>query len=668
VLKVASLTWIVRLRVCWLYFVGVFSALSFSTADAQYEIDLFNLTDVSGDLSVRYILDERQDGESTDLTSAKSSRLLEELSIRTKSYIYHPAFLNIIASGGPLFTQQRNNSVSSQDALFGYDVALNFLSRKPYPFRIFFSQAHPNVSTGLSGSYLTERERFGIGGDLLKPLTPIQISWNATRDQSRGEGLGASTDSSSDRAAVSASLPYLKDQNVQLGLSWFETLSRSGSPGLPIAESTSVGTLLKLTANNRWGSRRQFVLRHNLLRDQNTTTSAEVREVESTRYTAKLNWDTLSSLRPSASLRFFDQDRGSTWRRALSANLGSAYRFQNQVGLSGSVNVGSNKSPDFSQDSRALRLSAAYATNLPIGRLGVSAGASIGRRDQTSLSETLQIFDELVTLIGSTPVALQEQFVLENTIIVMNVDRTQTFAENIDYRLVTIGSETTIERIINGNILDGQDVFIDYEIRTGGTVEYQNVTQSLTATLAWSKRASLFFSIRNHATDVLSGEATTPLNDSISFEIGGRVDYPLPKGWLIGGDIRTVKNDEQIDSFVKSSLRSYLQSASYWNTQLRFGLNRELVDYESSRDGVDSTGYTVSVNSVIFHQLAVKYTAYLTEDDGGARYRENNRHSLRLDWRYRLVTFSLVARTYDSVQGEITRKDTDINMIVRRYF
>jgi hypothetical protein len=463
-------------------------------------------------------------------------------------------------------------------------------------------------------------------------------------------------------------MPYLGGQNVALSLNWFETLSRSGSPGLPIQESVREGTRLTLSAENQWGDRRQFFLRHSFSRDHNTTTSTEFREVKSTRYRGKLNWDTATALRPYATWRYKDQDRDSTWTRAFGAALGSAYRMQNQVGLTGSINVSSNKSPDVSQDSIGLRLSANYAKDLPIGRFGISAGANVGRRDQTSFSDSSQIFDELVTLVGSTPVALREQFVLENTVIVMNVDRTQTFTENIDYRLVTIGSETTIERVIDGNILDGQDVLVDYEIRTGGTVEYQNVSQGLTASLTWSTRASLFFSINNYTTDVLSGEATTPLNDSTRFELGGRVDYPLPRGWTIGGDVRVSKNEEEISPNVRSSFTSYLQSSTYWNTQMRVSYNRNLVDYEDSREDVDQTGYGVSVNSVIFRALALRYTAFLNTDGGGTRYQENNRHSLSLDWRYRLVRFSLIARIYDSVQGEKTRKDTDINMIVRRYF
>jgi hypothetical protein len=593
VLKIVGLACAVRPRLHRLCLAGAVSALSFSTALAQYEIDFFNLTDVSGDLSVRYLLDERQDGDSSNSTSAKSSRFFEELSIRTKSYIYHPAFINIIASGGPIFAQQTESnddeSVGRHDTLFGYDVALNFLSRKPYPFRIYFSQAHPQVSTGLSSSYITKSEKFGIGGDLMKPLTPFNIYWNASRNESRGEGLGASTDTTGDQASVLATVPYMRGQSVRLSLNWYENLSRSGSPGLPIQESVTEATSFKLTGNNLLGSRRQFVLRQDLSRDHNTTTSVDFREVKSIRYTGNLNWDVSRALRPYARLRFNDQDRGSTWRRSSSATLGSSYRFQNQVGLSGNFNVSSNKSPDISQDSSGLSLSAAYAKDLPIGRLGIRASANLGRRDQTSFSDTSQIFDELVTLVGSTPVALREQFVLENTVIVMNVDRTQTFAENIDYRLVTIGGETTIERIIDGNILDGQEVLVDYEIRTGGTVEYQNFSQGLSASLAWSTRASLFFSINNYVTDVLSGAATTPLNDSTRFELGGRVDYPLPGGWSIGGDVRASQNEEEISPYVRSSFRSYLESERYWNTQVRVSLDRVLVDYEDSREDVDQT-------------------------------------------------------------------------------
>jgi hypothetical protein len=643
-----------------------------STAHAQYEIDLFNLTDVSGDLSVRYVLNERADENPRGSTSSQSSRLLEELSVRTKSYVYHPAFINILASGGPIFTQRTDDyttdSLRSSDTLFGYDILINVLPRKPYRFSVFFSQAHPEVSTNLTGSYTTKSDRFGVNGSLLKPLAPIDINWGVSRQQLIGEGLGASLDTLSDSANVFASIPYKRDQNLQVAFNWNETLSRSGSLGLPIQESLNEITILKVNADNQWGSDRRFSLDQEFTHNNTKTEAADFREVKSTRYIGNLKWDASSMARPYLSARYYETDRGFTWRRGQSATLGTSYRLRNQIRLSGNVDAGNSSSPDVSQDRKGLRLGASRTQAVRLGRLSISAGASIRHTNQTSLSESSQVFDEPLILVGSTRVALDERFVLENSVVVTNADRTQTFVEDLDYRLVTIGDETGIERIISGNIFDGQTVLVDYDFRTGGTVEYQNQSKSLSTSLFLSPRLSFFLTVASNSTEVVGGEPTTPLNDVTRFDFGGQFDYPILDGWSIGGDARLAKVDEEIAPYVKSTFSAYVQSDTYWRTRVRFGLNRDLIDYETSQEDVDRRGYVISVNSDLPAGIAVRYSAGFNEDAGGSKLKENLRHSLRLDWRYRLVSLSLAARIYESVQGDVKRKDKDVNLMVRRYF
>ena len=111
--------------------------------------------------------------------------------------------------------------------------------------------------------------------------------------------------------------------------------------------------------------------------------------------------------------------------------------------------------------------------------------------------------DETVGLNGVTPVELREEFVVEGSVMVTNVDRTQTYIPNVDYRLNEIGSTTTIERLVGGNILDGEDVLISYEALTGGTVKYGSTSESVGANLAVSPRTSLFLRLANSDNEVL---------------------------------------------------------------------------------------------------------------------------------------------------------------------
>jgi hypothetical protein len=110
-----------------------------SMALAQDEVAPFRLTDVSGDLSIRYLLDSWRDDNPAGDSRTISPVWEEELRIRTRSYVYHPAFLDMEIGGGPLLVQygyeSEQGNTDGTDTLFNFDAALNFLDRKAYRSR-----------------------------------------------------------------------------------------------------------------------------------------------------------------------------------------------------------------------------------------------------------------------------------------------------------------------------------------------------------------------------------------------------------------------------------------------------------------------------------------------------------------------------------------------------
>jgi hypothetical protein len=293
---------------------------------------------------------------------------------------------------------------------------------------------------------------------------------------------------------------------------------------------------------------------------------------------------------------------------------------------------------------------------------------TLGRTDQNSTQESVEVFDESILLVGSIPIALEEEFVVVETVVVTNVAQTQVFVEGLDYRLVTIGSTTTIERIVNGNILDGQEVLVSYRFLTGGTVEYETQSETVGANLSLWNRANLFINYSNSTSDVLSGTATTPLNDSRSIEAGGDLSVPLIAGWSAGGNIRYRKQIEDISPSSGVTIDTSINSASYWNTRLRIGAGWRVVDYESSREDVDQIRFSLNVQSVLPGGIALSYRSMYSKDDGGSIFKENRRNSLQLTWRYRLVSLTLNASRVDSWQGDLRRKDTEGTILFRRFF
>lgn len=647
---------------------AVLATASMPTA-AQEEIAPFKLTNVNGTFSLRYLLDDVQDTGFAGAPFASSGRLQERLNIRTRSYVFHPAFLEILAGGGPIFVQDSYDSNtgknSGRESLFGYDVALNALGRKRYPFTVFLRQDHPEISTGLSGRFRTETKEYGVSGRF---LMPVQVAWRAGHFDAKGSGFGAVVDTNVDRASLQATFPYKRRQNANLALSWTDQESSSGSPGLPI-RTTAIETFTsRLTGRNVFGQNQKYKLRQSLFRSRQITNGANSSEVETLAYTGNLDWSLAERVDAYSTLNYSDNLRNNVSRTSQYFDVRANFRQRPALVFGTKGYVSANDSTGFSRDRVGVSLSARYNHDYRIGRFGLTGSVRFDRTNQESTRDTIDVFDESVVLAGVVAVALREQFVVEESVIVTNVDRTQTFSPDIDYRLVTIGAVTTIERLVSGNILDGQEVLVSYEHLTGGTVEFAGRSQSLGANLALSANARLFARLTNRQNDVLSGFPTAPLNDGRQFEIGGQFDRPLWKGWSAGGEIRLTKQSEDISPFTRQNYDMYLQSARFWNTRARLGVSTSVVDYETSREDVDRNVYLLSLQSRLDGGIYVDYRGTIGKDDGGSIAREDIRHSLRVTWRYRFVDFSLNASRSIVTQGATRRQNTHVTAELRRVF
>jgi hypothetical protein len=636
---------------------------------AQEELAFFNLTDVYGLFSVRYLMDSAQNEGVAGTSKAASSRLAEELKIVTKAYVYHPAFLNMTISGSPIFVQNDYDSDSGEsklrETLFGYNASFNFLNRKRYPFSIWFGRAHPEVSTGLSGRYRTVTNSYGIRGRL---LMPVQLSWRFSHQDAKGSGFDATVDSDTDNASLRATFPYGRKNNLTLALNWTELDSRSGSPGLPIQPTNTETFSSELVGKNKFGSDNQFNLNQRLVKRRQDRKGGSQNELDTLLYSAFFDWDVAPRISSSSSYQFSDIQRIGVSQRSNALGTGAGFRLQNGVILSSNVRVSSLDSTSIARDRVDGKISARYAIQLPVGRLSLTGSARAGRTNQETSSDTFPVFDERIVLNGLIPAPLQEDFVVEDSLVVTNVDRTQTFIRDVDYRVTTIGSTTTIERLVTGNILDGQEVLASYDFLTGGTVKYGATSQSIGANLSVSTRTSFFLNLGNNDNEVLSGIAATPLNDSRHLEVGGKSSQPIGFGWTLGGEVRHLSQDEDISPFVRQTYNVFVQTPRFWNTRARMSFNRVQVDYEASREDVDANQYTLSIDSRLDGGIYLTYRGVASEDEGGSALRKNVWHTLQLSWRYRLVDFSLSARKSTATQGVTTRKDTQVTAEFRRFF
>ena len=77
---------------------------------------------------------------------------------------------------------------------------------------------------------------------------------------------------------------------------------------------------------------------------------------------------------------------------------------------------------------------------------------------------------------------------------------------------IIIGSETQLQRLIAGNILDGQTVLVSYAIDTGNTLSYDSLQTQFNAELSLARYYSLFLTYNDLRQSQDSGIESIRLN------------------------------------------------------------------------------------------------------------------------------------------------------------
>ncbi|MDH3274986.1 MAG: MipA/OmpV family protein [Gammaproteobacteria bacterium] len=643
-----------------------------SNSRAQDDIALFRLTDVSGEFEARYRLNENRNDSIISSTLFDTSTWEEELLIRTQSYIYHPAFLRMSVGGGPIFVQSDFQSdsgrSSDEEILFNFDASFAFLSLRPYPFTMHFRQSHPQTSTGLSGNFVSKTDEYGIRGLIRPTKSRFHLQWDAGHREASGSGAGAILDDETEYASIRTSLPYSDKNQLRLSVRWSDTLSSSGNVGLPIQESRITYTEAEIGADNFFGGDSDVSLRQHLGWTRQDTLLAIETRLDRLNYNGSLSWDASETTDYFAKLRYVDVERTQSWSRSDGLSAGFRRSLRGGFSVAGSGNLSRSEAPGFNTDATGANISLAYRRALSIGTF--SATARLGRRatDQESTESTVTIFDEAVFLEGTNTPALSQDFVVPGTVTVTNEAKTQTYVEGLDYRLFVIGGATNIERLVSGNITDGQTVLVSYDFLTAGTVEYDSLTQRVSLSLATLKYATFYIGYSDLDNEISGGSAVTPLNDSTAYEFGARVDYPLSQRWSVGGDYRFSDLDSDITSSVRNQFDVYASVRLLSATKLRLGMQRSRVDNANSPEDTNRTGFTVGVTSRLPGGLLLTYSGRYSEDDGGSIFREELRHGLRLDWGYRRVRFALQADKSAITQGAYEQTYNRVNAHVTRHF
>jgi len=298
----------------------------------------------------------------------------------------------------------------------------------------------------------------------------------------------------------------------------------------------------------------------------------------------------------------------------------------------------------------------------------MSGSVRAERNDQESTADEIDVFDEPLLLLGTTPVDLRNEFVVPGSVVVRNADKTQTYLEGLDYRLIVTGSVTAVQRLVNSGITDGETVLVDYSYSTSGTAQFDTFGSGI------AFRADFLQTFRAHVrynwqdSRIREGELTNPLNDGEILEFGVGASNQFLDNWTLDAQYRHLQQDLETSPFVSDQVDISV-TTSLWGTlsvTLAGGMNE--TDYENSDEDVSQVSYRIGLRGLVFRRSYFAYDAFLLDDTGGSLARKQFRHRLHFRWSYRQMRFDLRATLSEDELGVSERNNTTVTAQLTRVF
>lgn len=649
------------------------------SCDRAQEIAPFKLLGVDGYVSSKLVQDEFVN----DQGSGQQSRQLhfdlrQEVMLMTHSYVYHPNLLLLDIGGGPILQQGHLDTDSSRQKssglLYNLSARATFLRDKPYRGALFYDHLNPTLNIGPGEVMNQQSTRYGAEAMLLEPASPVPINFDASRTSYTGSGAQRVVDDRIDQFSLRGTYSHAGLGSTYMRLLATRQASATGSSNLPIQNTSSDSREMSADTRLSFGDEKRYEVSSifNLGTQDYAMTQGTLPSRKDMRLLLSGRGRHDGNIQSYANANHSNSTQGSldTTLDALAA--GVTLPYGKHVQASGAVRADSTRGNQLRATTYGGDGSLQYQGMTGMGSVNAGVGARYTVRDQQAGTPQTAVIGERVRLTGTAPVPLGNSRVVGGSLVVSNTSRTQTFVEGLDYAVTILGTQTRVQRRVGGNILDGQEVLVDYAYDNGGTFGYTQLDNNLN--VGWNPSRMLGFSYRfaSSSPRVTSGAPTTPLNTVRDHTVGARADVPLQVGMEInvGGSYEVERRRETLAPFRRTSADAYAEAVEpfFQRGNLRVTLRQQKVDYDTSPLNVDLSAYDVRMSMRLDSGVDILADLSRERDHGGSSERTRSTAAVKALWRYRRFSLSAELARSKETQGDATRQRTLVQVFLRREF
>lgn len=656
------------------------SALLLLADDCRAEdIAPYKLSGIDGYVTLQYVQDQQATGQPGAARSRQAqSGFRNEVFAMTHSYIYHPNLLTLDIGGGPVLHSESyigdTGETRARGALYNFTARATLLRDKPYTGAVFLSHLNPTVSVGPGQVLMQENTRYGFDFMVLAAASPVPLQTGFARSHTVGRGIDRMVDDRMDQFNLSATRSFGAPGSTQIQYQASRQASRSGSQDLPIQSSTANNQSVNIDTRLQFGDQRQYDITNvvNFNTQQYALELTEFPDLRDRRFMLDLRARHSDKIHSYAFYNYGHSSQGDLDSVTHAASAGLNYWPATGLETNFAVRGDGNATRQFTVRSHGLDGSIRYEQPMPVGIAQASYGIRYDSRGQQALTPQTSVLGERITLSGVAYVALARPYVIAGSPTVSNAGRTQIFVAGVDYVLTVVGTETRLQRLIGGRILDGEQVLADYAYDVGGTYAYSQADQTLSLNWSISRNFNAYFRYFTSAPRLASGSPSFPLNEVRSSTSGLRADLPFNPGLpvTVGGGIEYETRHETVSPYRRTAEDLYLQTDEplFGLANVRASLRRSRIDYAVAAQNSNLTGYELRFWARQWFGISLTAALNGERENGGLIPRQRVDGSIGLQWQERKFTLSSSLVVTHESQSGVERDRTTFQFLAKRDF
>lgn len=646
-----------------------------ATASCAQEIALFNLTDIEGHVATAF-LGTRDTTRQGERSGQSASDWRTDLFINTHGYVYHPNFLTLDIGGGPVLQagslETDTGATQSRGALYNLVGRANFLRGKPVNGALFYEHLNPVLTIAPGEILQQETARYGFELAASAAAVPAPLRLEVSRTEANGRSDERVMRDRTDLFNLRATRPIGPLGATQVQIQASRQASTSGSTSLPIQSSAAQSHSMDLDTRLPFGpdARHEFINLVSFNRQSYVVGGKAMPALADLNVLLDLRLKHSDAVSTFGTAHYTANDNGERTAITRSATSGVAWSPSADFELTSDAHAQAQQAGPFAATDHGLATTLRQQFALPAGMLTASYRVRHDRRTQDAAAPTAQVVGERTSLSITSGANLALQRVVAGSVVISNLTRSQVFVENIDYRLVTIGLTTRVERQPGGSILEGEDVLIDYAYDLGGSFASAESGQTFNLNWTISPQLSVYFRDSRTSDELLSGAPSFPLDDTRGRLWGIRGDQPFAAAGLAltaGGNVERERFTDAISPFVRQSVDLYLQSDEelFDLAALGVSLRRMNIDYANSTQDTDLRGYGLRL-STRWRGADVAAARNFECDHGTPVARCRLSDTITAQWRERQLTLHARLAHGRETQGGFERANTVFHVSLRR--